>query len=804
MSLRDCMVKKKLAGKVDPALADEAIKYFNQARQGFGGRMSAADADAAAGQATFEHIKAAHSRYKANKLRQALIEIENARILADFRGGEKAGHAVLARLSPLGDEGDFLKYGGDVESRSDTIQRHAQGIAADAMEQIRVRRVGTRPGTAQAWQIVRELAGEASGNVDAKQAAKGLAEASEYLRLRFNRAGGDIPKRKDWIWFQARDPVKVRGQGKKADRDAWVTSQMDDLDLVKMATGGPPIDPAAMIDSLRRIWFEIAESGLKQAKRPHGFTLADTRLDKRNLVYRDAAAWRRQQERWGNPDIVSSVHGWMRSMSRDIARMELLGPNPEEGLEAMIEAAGSRITASQASTARNIDLQQAGELNIPVNATSARAMQGWRNLETAAKLGGAAVSAISDWNWQGMVRGLYGLPAFHAMVVPTVRQLFSSGDRKLAVRLGLGADNWIGAAAQANRFFNEYGDAGTNWTAKVADVSLRASGLTPWTAANRRVTGLAFLEVFGDNAGKAFGELDDKLVRGLQRYGIDEAAWRRIGRNMVDGETGYLDLQALYRSDPDLAQNLHRIIVRETQHAVPTSFARGREWVLQGTRPGTLPGEFMRSLGLFRSFALTNIGLNVARMWDPTLTRADRMRWGARLIIGSAIYGAIALQAKQVMWGRDPLDMTDPHFAWAAFAQGGGAGIMADLIMVGTTRRGHGWWAGVLGPQAATVAEVKQLTVDNLIQAIEGKDTGFLHEAQRTATGLIPGSTTWYARVALERMVFDEMARAIDPQAQRRFSRAERWWRRERGQRFWWGRGDTLPGRAPDMGAAAP
>ncbi len=66
----------------------------------------------------------------------------------------------------------------------------------------------------------------------------------------------------------------------------------------------------------------------------------------------------------------------------------------------------------------------------------------------------------------------------------------------------------------------------------------------------------------------------------------------------------------------------------------------------------------------------------------------------------------------------------------------------------------------------------------------------------------MPGRSLWYGRVAMERLIFDELEAAIDPNAAKSFRRIEQGARRDYGQRFWWRPGTALPRRGPDLRAA--
>jgi hypothetical protein len=54
----------------------------------------------------------------------------------------------------------------------------------------------------------------------------------------------------------------------------------------------------------------------------------------------------------------------------------------------------------------------------------------------------------------------------------------------------------------------------------------------------------------------------------------------------------------------------------------------------------------------------------------------------------------------------------------------------------------------------------------------------------------------------MERLIFDQLEAAIDPNAAQSFRRIEQGARRDYGQRFFWKPGATAPARGPDLGAA--
>lgn len=59
---------------------------------------------------------------------------------------------------------------------------------------------------------------------------------------------------------------------------------------------------------------------------------------------------------------------------------------------------------------------------------------------------------------------------------------------------------------------------------------------------------------------------------------------------------------------------------------------------------------------------------------------------------------------------------------------------------------------------------------------------------------VVPGASTIYARLALRRMVFDQIQILGDPEYRESFRRQEQRAARDYGQSFWWRPGHALPG----------
>ena len=144
--------------------------------------------------------------------------------------------------------------------------------------------------------------------------------------------------------------------------------------------------------------------------------------------------------------------------------------------------------------------------------------------------------------------------------------------------------------------------------------------------------------------------------------------------------------------------------------------------------------------------------------------------------------------------------MNDGKFWAAAALQGGGAGIAGDFLFADESRFGHNPVTSLAGPTAGLVSDIWELTGSNLKAEIAGEDSDFLIDMNRFAKSYAPGSSIWYARLALEREVFDQLDRLADgPGARKAWRRMQRKRAKDYRQGYWWKQGRRAPDRAPDL-----
>ena len=161
--------------------------------------------------------------------------------------------------------------------------------------------------------------------------------------------------------------------------------------------------------------------------------------------------------------------------------------------------------------------------------------------------------------------------------------------------------------------------------------------------------------------------------------------------------------------------------------------------------------------------------------------------------------GALTTELSDIAKGRDPRPMNTSAFWGAAMLKGGGLGIYGDFFFDQLNRFGSGLSETVAGPSVGFYDTLRNLTIGNFFQFIESEDTNIGSELVRFLSRYTPGTSIWDLRGALERVVFDNLLRWVDPRADRKIRQRIRRHERNYGASTWWEQGEMLPDRAPNL-----
>lgn len=677
--------------------------------------------------------------------------------------------------------------------------------------------------------VVREVFGNAggkTGNKAATAAARAWLDTIESMRLRFNAAGANVGKLAYGYLGQVHDAVKVL----EAGAQEWSAKVLPLLDRMQyLREDGSLQSNAEVLKVLEAAHDTIATGGLNKTQ-PGQFrgsgAAANHGSEARVLHFKDGDAWMAYMDEFGQGSLYDTMIGHIGGMSRDIGLVERYGPNPEQQFKVQQDLAqradgigsmDSRSAGNQPEAYWNLVSGKAGAApNRPV----AQIGQDIRNLQTAAKLGGATLSSTTDMATIAATLHYNKLPYFE--MVRNVKKQFNADTREFLTSHGVIGES---LTSSINRW------TGDNMThslsGRVAGSVMKLSFMNAWTDGLRNafsMTMMGGLAKLGKQQWGALSEWDRYL---LQRKGITEADWAVVNqaKASVHGGRDYLTAESIKATGhADAAQVATKVLgltLDEAQFAVVNPDMATRAIVTGGGMPaGTINGELMRSFAQFKSFPIAMLTRHWRRVFEtPQGLEGAPMGFGADSAAGGVVnkiaviaglnlslmlLGAVVLQNKALVLGKDPYDMTETKFWLRAVAQGGGAGYLGDLLFKDPTEQrsstAEQTIGAVLGPAAGSVAGLAgDLVVANAWEAAKGEDTKFGAEALRWVNANMPYANLWWTRGAYEHWFLFSAQEALNPGYLARMKqRAQKDW----GQSYWWDPADAFPGRAPDLANA--
>lgn len=816
MSLGACLPGLEADGKLTADQAAEARALYEERLRAHAATGSRETAEALAS----EEVLAALTRNVTRKEFLAGLAIKKrAAIAADLRGyGEATGDARFRPVkkqaanlidpraaAALIDADPRARYA-NVEGRRKRIVGDTHRLMDSILTKFSANLLGKVRNRAQLDNLVRELFDGGTGDQAAKEMAEAWRRGAETLRQRFNKAGGDIGFRSDWGLPQSHDWKAVRRAGYEAWRD-FIMPRLDVKRMVDQRTGLPMTEQGLEL-ALRSVFETIRTNGAVNMTpgATGGRSLANARGDARFLVFKDADSWIQYAESFGHGTPYDAMMGHIESMARDIAALEVLGPNPEATLRWVKDTMQKEAALDTSPGSKGVERARRGANLIDdlwneyrgknMEADSEKLALGFsslRSFQVATKLGGATLSAVSDFAFGSARRAFNGLGQLSQF--GDYLKLMRPGsieDQKLAIRRGLIAEEFASRTAGQSRYIME--EMTSEWSRRLASGVLRVSGLSRHTQMMRWVYGMEALSTFTEQAGKAYGQLEPALRASLQRYGIDAAGWDKLRAAPMDTDRGveWISPHNLADADRTIGDRFMEMIHTETDLAVPVADLKTRASFNTLARKGTWHGEIARSALLFKSFGVSVIlrqGQQILAMQPGTAAR-----YAGGFIIGTTLAGGLAMQLKAVAAGRDPRPMENDGFWYAAMLQGGGFGIFGDFLFATENRAGNGFAESLMGPLIDDGWALANLG----IAAAEGKAAKSI---VREAKGFIPGNNLWYARAAFDRMLADQIDEAINPDIRNARRRLDRY-AAEQGTAYWWAPGDAMPERAPDFANA--
>lgn len=239
----------------------------------------------------------------------------------------------------------------------------------------------------------------------------------------------------------------------------------------------------------------------------------------------------------------------------------------------------------------------------------------------------------------------------------------SDASRAQAARLGYVAQAMGEAGAGTARYFGDL--VGNGLTQRLPGFTLRASGLTFLTDMRRLAFQMEVSAKLADMADRAFDAIDPDMRRMMTKRGITAADWDLLrdpatrfrepgGADFISAQWWLEHQTTLPRAEAEgLAMRLQMAIREELEFALPTMSIEGKARTQGESKPGSIPGELLRSSTSYKGYPLS-LMLSQYRRFLQQPTGMRKAAYAANIFVPLLLLGAVAVQLKELAKGNDP------------------------------------------------------------------------------------------------------------------------------------------------------
>jgi len=650
-----------------------------------------------------------------------------------------------------------------------------------------------------------------TGNKEAAQIAKIIQKHMDEARQTVNRHGADIRKLDGYIAEQTHDMYKIR----KVSMDQWIADTYARLDVAKTFQDIPEKHHRKIMEYLYKTLasgeqYKIPTSDPVLTAFKHTFNIGDQVSKSRYLHFKSPDAWLEYNKQYGYGNLRETLDAQLKGHGDAAGLMQMMGPNPREVLDRVRQrigfAADEKLAAKITDNAKNFEnvlAEMDGTTRIPGNPTLAKWGSIFRGQQSMAKLGGSVLSALSDIPIAASELRYQGhgfLSRYNDSIIGGYNNIPRAHRKQFALKLGIYFD---GLSYDVGARYSGREDV-RGWMSRAQGLFFKRNLLQPWTDRMRANMGLAMSGRLGSVADKPFSALEPALKNVLNLYNIGEADWK-IMQQAVErhAESGHsfitpTGIEALgddiadAAKRQDLADRLRAYFTDRTEIAVVNPDARTNALLRQGTRTGTVEGEFLRIAAQFKSFPTGVMQKVLARdiygqghrTFFEAMQSGSAMLGLAETIVVTTGFGYLSMTTKDLLKGREPRDPLDPSTMTAAMLQGGALGIYGDFVLGTENRFGQDPITTLMGPGVGTAGDV----LKTLIKIRDGDDPSA--NVVNLMKNNTPFINLFYTRMALDYLVFYRMQEYMNPgYLSRMESRVE-----EENKQNWWMRpSDHVP-----------
>ena len=715
----------------------------------------------------------------------------------------------IASTFGLADEALSWKYGDVGISALDRVEYNTavfSGMLTDAFAAMKPKHFAMFRQPKYQKEVIEELfnlSGKGKGSsvvsAEAKKAAQIAFDVSNKGGIALRQAGADLRTLKSFLIGYRHDAAKMSKVGERE----WIDAMKDTLDMSKVLEVMPEAaDNDAFEKLLHGVYGDLVSGGNVTLGEftPKGVrSLVNRRSHHRWLQPKDAESYMKYHEKFSNINVVDHLQQYARGVGRDLGVLESYGPKPEAYVNAMINKLSLTDPVNGAAMAFKMRQHAAYITGVSTGGSIDPTIQKWlataRNGNIAGKLGKTAVQAlVQEATFTKAlalkVRGLPVLKSAHQQL----KMLFKTFDGreemfKELAKEAIYVDGFLNKSAGVAR---QYSLEGGHRPAQVmSDAVMEFTGLNLATNLNKGSAATVLATTWAD---REWSKLATSTQTWLANNGVSKEAFEKIqslgakdinsfGVKMISPmklhEAGESELGVL------ASKMLHRI----DELASPTSNPQVAAVLKDMEGRGKAAQIGIGSLRTFTGYPTSWYRNHIRTAANIPGYGAKAATFGA-MMTGTLVSGTVVTMIYDMLAGKEP-ELSSSTVMRAA-ARTGFIPFLTDYILgqIG----GEGWQDSlaekVAGPTFGAIEGLGKAGA----QALTGNFAKAANTAGSEIKGMVPFGNAWFTGLILQRMIYDQLRSAYDPNAHTAFknqqSRANK-----QGTPYFWKPGNVLPGK---------
>lgn len=611
-------------------------------------------------------------------------------------------------------------------------------------------------------------------------------------------------------------------------RDAFFEKAEKNIDWERtIHDDGSYIEPEDRRQFLDDVWHTYVTDG--DSKGPKGLGGGKganiSGGNQRKIFYKNADAWLDMYKTYGSGTLLDQITSHYSERARTIALMKTFGPNPQAMYDTIRKIVLQKATEDITENPNIHRVTKAamdnwyGADSIAKATFSPPASNGFNPIGTVASAIGSTLRGIQLGSTvlvavpgdilkacltagldgkgaSGVIRGAAGyFEALKSKVGNTVRAAKGEDPVPMILtRNGYVMEDVLGGAErQQERFLGPMLDNAPNLADKFAEKMWRLSFAHWHDNAMRAAPLREIMGFFSDNAKAAFEELPPAWQEILDDYNIKPSEWDDFRNNVsplqVNGNPLYLDpgklLDTKLKNRQELFDKFSALVHCEAYRVFPDGPDAPTRAIMSRLRGNGLIGAITKSMAMYKAFPLT-MAMKLSReAIARSKTPQGRIGLMAAQATTLAVAGAMAIYGTNLTSGKVLPDF-NLKFVIRSYLKGGGLGPLGDLFAEGVEDGASGLQKFFGGPILTTAGEgihavsqwaklaAAQVMPDNEIAKTGNHPTNIgdaLHSTLNFAHSITPGRSLWWAKVAVERLIWDNIMALCDPKSQSTFKR---------------------------------